>query len=1238
MIVLLLTLMGVSEVCAAEPAVKSSLKRWAILATDEVRQAGVADLVFERLSKEADLELVEREQLDVVLREIKTSSLAGSRDVSQRLQVGRQLKADALLVLSVVKAQPAGANEPSLQVVTCDCHSGARLLVDFPLWQPQQPEEMVQSCWQSILEARRRYAAGSMRLIGVAPLVAKGVPTPHDHLQTTLAALLERSLLRVPGLAVVEVDEAVAIEREHRLPGRPLDAGLVPLFLEGEFEVLNRDTQEAPKFRLAIRCLDGTGVRFEEQHPELTLEQMTKLIDTEFVPRWIARESKRADGVAAAQAETTAEADAPRRRVELLTSQARRFARAGLGQTATSLGEATLLVAPEDHAVRVALVQHYIQWQNIEAKRKWTQEEKPSQLRSQQLRLDRARLHLETVLRNQWLNPDGGSRLLNEFLRTRWDNMYAHPAGFVPDPRPWWDMYWELLSLVAKLDAETPDRYGPGDPSFPPGHPDRSRRQWGKFGQWTFSLLTETALTNELQQKTPAAETRVFEFAERYIREFAPAEEPMWAIVVWLIRPEGVRALLFNGELLAEDFDRFLDRVAAIEKPSAKKYATLGRIALAVRNRNTDRLTEWRSELTRMHDEPWTKQSPSLLRMFEADLNALSPGMAKKRHVLPRNPSPPFVARPSVAFRPLPKISESPDWVEWRACCADWDLLWSKSSVCVMRQPGRIEPIFTPLKPDGVIVDVAWDEQHVWIVTERGGVRAISPMGKVVCHIDVSTGLPKWNSAFPPQHWLAFSGAALGRNVRVHPIRAGQCIVTGATRQPQQQWVAVLTLNDGEARREGRCRCDVVHVSTADPPPPSPQAAVPLDARFWPSWFLTLSPHAEKSPLVLIGRAGGQPFPRQPLVIDSGSMKASIGPIGLIEKDYALQAKSGHVVIVNAEMIDVWQPPLAGDSLAWKRTSHVDDQVNVPRLALPPLRVGDELFIPGPRWHRVTKAGELIALNESPLLWQSRHSHYGTSAHFGLVAWNAHDRAYQVLLSPTAEQTADATIQFPHVPAEPLARHAAAAAVLRSRGATVDALWGEPAHKLLILAGADSSSYGDRRRWHTFVFLGPDWTGWTDDLRMLADLHDLSGVYAVRAKLTDTDMTALGPLTQLGALALVETAVTDAGLEHLRGLEKLEYLRLEGTLDGNEFSSRGLSHLRDLKSLSELVLVGPGFADESLPMLGELPSLIHLWAVDTSFSLAKISRFVNASKSKPIRVFDRLQQNSEPPAKSTEVP
>ncbi len=1213
-----------------------ALRRWAILATEEVRKSGVSDLVFDRLAKEADLKLVEREQLDAVLRELTTSSLAGSREVSRRLQVGRQLKADALLVLSVIKARPAGANEPSLQIVICDCHSGARLLMDFPLWQPRQPEEMVQSCVQAIRDARRRYAAGSMRLIGVGPFVVKGLPTPHDHLQTTLATLLERSLLRVPGLAVVEVDEAIAIEREHRLPGRPLDASLVPLFIEGELEVLNRDQQEAPKFRLAMRCLDGTGVRFAEQPPELTLEQMTKLVETEFVPRWIVHESKRADGVTATRAEI-AEVDAPRRRVELLTSQARRFARAGLGQTATSLGEAALLVAPEDHAVRVTLVQHYIQWQNIEADRKWTLEEIPSQLRSQQLRLDRARLHLETVLRNQWLNPDGGSRLLNVFLRNRWDNVFAHPAGYRPDPRPWWEMYWELVSLVAKLDAETPDRYGPGDPGFPPGHPERSRRQWGKFGQWTFSLLTETALTNERQRKTPAAETRVFEFAERYFREFAPADEPMWGVVAWLIRPEGVQGALLNGELLAEDLDRFLNRVAAIDKPSAKRYATLGRIALAIRHRNTDRLTEWQTELARMHDEPWAKQSPSLLRMLEADLNSLTPTTARKRHVLPRNPSPPFVTRPSVAFRPLPDIVKSPEWVEWRACGADWDLLWSKSSVGVMRQRGRLEPFFTPLKSEGVIVDVAWDEEHVWIATERGGVRAISPRGEVVCHIDDSTGLPKWGSAFPPQHWLVFSGAALGRNVRVHPIRAGQCVVTGSTRQPQQQWVAVLTLNDGEARREGRCRCDVVHVSKADPPT-SPQAAVPLDARFVPSWFLTLSPRAAESPLVLIGRGGGQPLPRQPLVIDSGSMKASIGPIGLMEKDYATQAKSGHVVIVDAETIEVWQPPLAGDPLAWKRTAQVEDRINVPRPALPPLRVGDEALIPGPRWHRVTKTGELIALSESPLLWQSRHSHYGTSAHFGVVAWNAYDRAYQVLVSPTVEQAAEAAIQFPHVPAEHLARHAAAVALLRSRGATVDALWGEPAHKLSMLAGTGGSSYGDRRRWHTFVFLGPEWTGSTADLQRLADLHDLSGVYAVRAKLTDTDMSAFTPLTRLGALALVETAVTDAGLEHLRGLDKLEYLRLEGTLGGHEFSSRGLSPLQGLKSLSELLLVGPGFRDDALPTLEKLPSLIHLWAVDTSLSPAKISRLVNATNSKPIRVSDRLQQRPDLPTKSRGVP
>ena len=80
-------------------------------------------------------------------------------------------------------------------------------------------------------------------------------------------------------------------------------------------------------------------------------------------------------------------------------------------------------------------------------------------------------------------------------------------------------------------------------------------------------------------------------------------------------------------------------------------------------------------------------------------------------------------------------------------------------------------------------------------------------------------------------------------------------------------------------------------------------------------------------------------------------------------------------------------------------------------------------------------------------------------------------------------------------------------------------------------------------------------------------------------RITDAGLAHLGKLKQLRYLSLMCPQVTDAGLEHLEGLRELEglYLQRAKVTDG------GLEHLKDLSKLRELSLcetevAGAGFA------------------------------------------------------------
>ena len=93
----------------------------------------------------------------------------------------------------------------------------------------------------------------------------------------------------------------------------------------------------------------------------------------------------------------------------------------------------------------------------------------------------------------------------------------------------------------------------------------------------------------------------------------------------------------------------------------------------------------------------------------------------------------------------------------------------------------------------------------------------------------------------------------------------------------------------------------------------------------------------------------------------------------------------------------------------------------------------------------------------------------------------------------------------------------------------------------------------------------------------------------------------LAPLTQLAgvtALNLKRTKVTDAGLEHLKGLKSLEILHLEQTA----VSDKGIAHLTKLENLRYLNLYGTNVTDDSLQYLQHLKRLRRLYVWQTKIS------------------------------------
>ncbi len=86
------------------------------------------------------------------------------------------------------------------------------------------------------------------------------------------------------------------------------------------------------------------------------------------------------------------------------------------------------------------------------------------------------------------------------------------------------------------------------------------------------------------------------------------------------------------------------------------------------------------------------------------------------------------------------------------------------------------------------------------------------------------------------------------------------------------------------------------------------------------------------------------------------------------------------------------------------------------------------------------------------------------------------------------------------------------------------------------------------------------------------------------AQVSDAGLEHLKGLTQLQWLYLSNTAISDAGLEHLRGLTQLQWLDLLNT----NVSDAGLEHLKGLTRLQELRLGGTGVSDAGVKKLKQV--------------------------------------------------
>jgi len=129
-----------------------------------------------------------------------------------------------------------------------------------------------------------------------------------------------------------------------------------------------------------------------------------------------------------------------------------------------------------------------------------------------------------------------------------------------------------------------------------------------------------------------------------------------------------------------------------------------------------------------------------------------------------------------------------------------------------------------------------------------------------------------------------------------------------------------------------------------------------------------------------------------------------------------------------------------------------------------------------------------------------------------------------------------------------------------------------------------------------------------DDLRVLHKLPDLKFLRLHSAQISDAGLEHLKGLVNLRSLELGNTRVTGSGLSRLQGLPKLQHLSLRAA----HLTDDGIANLKRLKSLRELELRGDDVTDAHLNRLKKLPALASLCLDETGVAdsgLAELADF-----------------------------
>lgn len=775
------------------------LKRWALLCTADLEKDGLGDLLMLDLQRDQRIELVERQELARVTAEWDLNALVSASGTAVRQRLGNVAGADVLLIVTSIKAKP---DDPitGVQVAAVGVKSGLRLVTELMPYETADPRPTAKRIADFPSDLRQKFERGLNAMMTVPPFRATRILPQYDHLQEGAAQLLGSMLATAPGIAIVDLEEAQAVSRELALRGTEAANQVRPVYVEGSYFVeVDAEGQASVSLTLKVDGPDRV-----KSWPAVAVDDLPKVLNE--AAAWLLSDLG------------TAPRD-PTEQAAKLADRAILWHQLGYGERAIELGEAALLVEPDNIRLRLEMAGWYRQQistvteqiedlrRNLAQPEVWALVDQHTDLSIRFMNQIEWLAHRKAVdysaedLIRRLYQPQG------PFGSVRWlFNQYG-------DPMPGADL--RRLEPAQAAVRRWLTEIHPRVLQLLPGQvaPEVIDEQWHSW----LAHLIRTALQPIDHESITAAD---LEFLTSTLERWYPADLPPTAQGLELFAAAGWENISIKGHVhkigfTEEDWKRCLDRLAASPNRGLSYLGQFGLVSYELRGlrQGAPELEALLAEINELFSQfgPEAGQYPITSTSSENNnwITVMNLRWQVWRRTLVPDPDahwrPYPVARPDITLVPAPPIqyrrlepaqvvhearieplegptlktrdgrsqpypaAETP--LRVLACDQRFDLFWNESRVDVMEVRDVLKPVWSDAA--GGILDVVWDGEWVWIAHQNQGLLVFHLDGELQARIALAEGLP------PAE-----------RGLKLASPRPGEVVAVGATGDPLRTWAA----------------------------------------------------------------------------------------------------------------------------------------------------------------------------------------------------------------------------------------------------------------------------------------------------------------------------------------------------------------------------------------------------------------------------------------------------------------